>query len=947
MTLCHLDFETRSGADLKDFGAHLHVTHEWAAVWCIGYAFDEEPVTVIPPTEAGLFLYRVLEEEPLFAAHNAQFEWQVWNHILTRYGFPKLPIERFRCTMAAGYAMALPGSLDDMSAALGIAEGKDMVGNRLAVQMAKPRAIENGVPAWWDTPEKRERLEAYCKQDVVLEREVYKRLRPLPEAEQRIWCLDAAINERGVFVDEPAAKTALAVVQRQQVEECAKVWHLTGGEVNGPSEVKRLTDWITAHGVDIPSLAKQDIIDTLATVDMPPLTREVIEIRQTFAKTSTAKVDRMLSNRGKDGRLRGLFQYHAANTGRWGGRRIQPHNLPRPTIEQAEIEAIITALSNSPSPEAAQQYISVFHGPPLARVADCLRGLLRAEPGKELYAGDFANIEGRVLAWLAGEGWKLEAFRAFDAGTGPDLYLVSASRIYHKPVESYNKKSPERQIGKVAELACFADTTRVLTDSGVKPILELTTEDKLWDGVEWVAHQGVVTKGVRQVVNVDGIEVTPDHLIKTGQIWKQAGELVSNQFALFQALETGSENLPLSATTQAQQVGGHRLYKCNVPAGLHPIACTYRIYDKEKVQGATLALKSSQPIGEKISGLMPTWYRQTITDDGSLIVLRPASTGARTPTIAGTTITGLEVLPYVGNGETAEERFLPTWSRCRGGMTPLLRWIESIRIKATLRGTYGLSLTRITNGIDGPSGTCRPESKNLKRVYDVVHAGPRNRFTVVSSTGALIVHNCGYQGGVGAFQSMAKNYGVKVPDNEADSIKVAWRNAHPAIKRYWYDLEAAAVQAIDNPGLTFQAGASYAQVRFRVVGSFLWCALPSGRALCYPYPHLEEYESEWGLKKEIRYKSVGLNYQWGVCSTYGGSLAENITQAVARDILAEAMLRLDVAGWPIMLHVHDEIVAESHTGNLAEYLAIMKQAPLWAAGLPIAVEGWTGVHYRK
>ena len=132
--------------------------------------------------------------------------------------------------------------------------------------MAKPRAIENGVPAWWDTPEKRERLEAYCKQDVVLEREVYKRLRPLPEAEQRIWCLDAAINERGVFVDEPAAKTALAVVQRQQVEECAKVWHLTGGEVNGPSEVKRLTDWITAHGVDIPSLAKQDIIDTLATV---------------------------------------------------------------------------------------------------------------------------------------------------------------------------------------------------------------------------------------------------------------------------------------------------------------------------------------------------------------------------------------------------------------------------------------------------------------------------------------------------------------------------------------------------------------------------------------------------------------------------------------------------------------------------------------------------------
>lgn len=668
MAVCYLDFETRSGADLKEVGAHLHVTHPWAGIWCIGYAFDDEPVDVVRPESSGLFLYRVLKENrTVFIAHNAQFEWQVWNEILVLYGFPAMPIERFRCTMAAGYAMALPGSLDDMSAALGIAEGKDQAGSRLAGQMAKPREIirvpvegvgEVDTPAWWDTPEKRARLEAYCKQDVVVEREVYKRLRPLPEQEQRLWCLDAKINDRGIFVDEPAAKTALAIVQREQVEENAKIWHLTNGEINGPSEVKRMTEWIRARGVDIPSLAKQDVIDTLATQDLPPLVREVIEIRQTFAKTSTAKVEKMLSNRGKDGRLRGLLQYHAANTGRWGGRRIQPHNLPRPAIEQREIEDILAALS-SMSAEKAHAYIRVFHGPPLARVADCLRGLLCAEPGKVLTAGDFANIEGRVLAWLAGETWKLDAFRAFDAGTGPDLYLVAAARIYHKPVDSLNKKSPERQIGKVAELAL------------------------------------------------------------------------------------------------------------------------------------------------------------------------------------------------------------------------------------------------------------------------------------------------GYQGGVGAFQSMAKNYGLKVSDTEADEIKKAWRYAHPHTKQYWYDVEAAAVQAIENPGLVFKAGAGHAAVRFRVVGSFLWCALPSGRALCYPYPSLEEYESEWGPKKEIRYKSTGLNYQWGQTNTYGGSLVENITQAVARDVLAEAIVRLDAAGWPIVLHVHDEIVAETQPGGLPGYLDLMKQIPAWAVGLPIAVEGWQGIHYRK
>lgn len=658
MSVCYLDFETRSGADLKDVGAHLHLTHPWAGIWCIGYAFDDEPVTSVRPEDAGLFLYRVMEECPTFIAHNAQFEWQVWGTILVRYGFPALPIDRFRCTMAAGYAMALPGSLDHLSAALGIAEGKDQAGGRLAVQMAKPRDVVSGVPVWWDTPEKRARLEAYCRQDVVVEREVWKRLRPLPETEQRLWCLDAAINERGIFVDAPAAKTALAIVQREQVEENAKIWHLTNGEINGPSEVKRMTEWIRTRGVDIPSLAKQDVIDTLATADLPPLVREVIEIRQTFAKTSTAKVEKMLSNRGQDGRLRGLLQYHAANTGRWGGRRIQPHNLPRPSIKQAEIEQILESLRTMDA-ETAREYIRVFHGPPLAKVADCLRGLLRAESGRVLTAGDFANIEGRVLAWLAGEVWKLDAFRAFDAKTGPDLYLVAAARIYHKPVESLTKDSPERMIGKVSELSM------------------------------------------------------------------------------------------------------------------------------------------------------------------------------------------------------------------------------------------------------------------------------------------------GYQGGVGAFQSMAKNYGLKVSDTEAESIKTAWRAAHPRIKQYWYDLESAVVHAIENPGMTFACGARYARIRFRVVGSFLWCALPSGRALCYPYPSLEEYDSPWGPKKEIRYKSTGLNYQWGVTNTYGGSLAENITQAVARDVLAEAIVRLDRAGWPIILHIHDEIVAETPPGGLPDYLALMSQVPSWAAGLPIAVEGWQGLSYRK
>lgn len=657
----YIDFETRSGADLVEYGADVHLSHPWAGVWCIGYTYADHSVSVSWPGDPDFIkvLRAIAESTAPIVAHNAQFEWQVWNAILAKqYRVPALPIERFVCTMATGYAMSLPGSLDNMSAALGITEKKDLVGSRLAVQMSKPRSITNGVPTWWDEPEKLAKLYDYCRQDVIVEREVHKRLRPLPESEQKIWCLDAKINDRGVYVDAVAGAAARTIVEREQTRENARIWHLTNGAINGPSEVKKLTEWVKTHGVDIPSLAKQDIIDTLQTEDMPPLVREVLEIRQVFAKTSTAKIDRMLSNRSANGRLKGLLQYHGSGTGRWAGRRVQPHNLPRPVIEQKEIDSILDALEAYG--ESAGEYIRLFHGPPLARVADCLRGLLCAAPRYQLFAGDFANIEGRVLAWLAGESWKLKAFADFDAGTGHDLYLLAASRIYHKPVESFTKKSPERMIGKVSELAL------------------------------------------------------------------------------------------------------------------------------------------------------------------------------------------------------------------------------------------------------------------------------------------------GYQGGCGAFQSMASAYGLKISDAEADGIKVAWRDANPHIKQYWYDVERAAVQAIEHSGVVTTVGPVHARVAFRVSGSFLWCALPSGRALCYPYPRLVDYESEWGPKKEIHYKSVDTySRQWGNSTTYGGKLVENITQAVARDVLADAIVRLDAAGWNIILHVHDEIVSEMTAGDLTAYCALMKQSPVWAQGLPIAVEGWTGHRYRK
>lgn len=219
--------------------------------------------------------------------------------------------------------------------------------------------------------------------------------------------------------------------------------------------------------------------------------------------------------------------------------------------------------------------------------------------------------------------------------------------------------------------------------------------------------------------------------------------------------------------------------------------------------------------------------------------------------------------------------------------------------------------------------------------------------------GKVAVLALGFGGGVGAFQSMARVYGVTVDDERANDIKTKWRQAHPNIVKYWRDLERAAIDAVDlDHGAECSAGPEGREVKFRKDGSFLWCKLPSGRVLCYPYPVIRDVDTPWGEPRSaLYYHAVDIGNKWGEISTYGGSLAENVTQAVARDLLAEAMLRLEKAGYDVVMHVHDEIVVEVLNDEPEETLKTIEQIvatpPAWADGLPLAAEGWRGFRYRK
>lgn len=355
LTELHLDFESRSACDLKKAGAHVYADDPSTDVLCAGYAVDHGPVRLWTRDECGSaetrkFLFGLLQGGATVFAHNAPFELAIWNRLMVpRYGWPVLPIEQTRCTMAMAHALGLPGSLENAAAAVGIEARKDIKGRAVMMQLARPRRVaEDGTVTWWDDADRLEQLYAYCRQDVEVERALHARLLPLSKVEQDLWTLDQRINNRGIRVDLVAIRNAIEVVEEAKKRLNAEMALVTGGWVSGCSKVMELTDWISMRGVEVTGVAKADVVELLAREDLPADVRKALELRRDAARSSTAKLKAMLSGAGAGDRVRGTMQFHGANTGRWAGRRLQPQNLPRTTMDADDIDAVLDLLSTGP-----------------------------------------------------------------------------------------------------------------------------------------------------------------------------------------------------------------------------------------------------------------------------------------------------------------------------------------------------------------------------------------------------------------------------------------------------------------------------------------------------------------------------------------------------------------------------------------------------------------------
>lgn len=658
MTTFYGDTETYCEVPLNH---GLHRYAEKVEITIFAWAVDEGPVEVIDCTAPG---WEDKVKVALAAADAA--DEQVWQNsafdrtVLRHAWGYEMPLERIWDTMVQALAHSLPGSLDTLCSILGVPVdlAKHKSGKALVQLFCKPRpknqkirrATRHTHPVEW------QRFLDYAGSDIVSMREVRKRMPkwnyPGNQRERALWVLDQKINDRGVAVDLALAAAAVRATDLAKVGLKAKTQMLTGFDPETgqglESTTKRdafLKYLLGEFGVDLPDMQKGTLERRLADENLPEPVKDLLRIRLMATVTSTTKYKALMRSTSSDGRLRGTLQFcGAARTGRWAGRLFQPQNLMRPTMKQAAIEEAIEAFL---ADCADLVYPNVMNA-----AANCIRGSLIAGPGKKLVSSDLANIEGRFLAWLAGEEWKLRAFREYDAGIGPDLYYVGAAEVLGIKIEDVTADQRQAQ-GKVPELAC------------------------------------------------------------------------------------------------------------------------------------------------------------------------------------------------------------------------------------------------------------------------------------------------GYQGAVGAFQSMARIYGLEMSDARALEIVKAWRRKNKKIVDLWYEAERAAIRAAEQPGLRVEAADG--KLVFQRDGSWLRMRLPSGRCLCYPGVAVEDGKLTYmGVNQYTR--------KWERLHTYGGKIIENATQAGARDVLAHNMAEAEDEGYELVLTAHDEDVCETPDDErfTSERLsAIMSTVPPWATGIPLAASGWEGQRYRK
>lgn len=485
----HADFETQASVDLKKTGAYEYSKHHETRAMCfafkhpswprpklIPYRMIELPWNALPLSVREPWQRWALDPEIVFVAHNATFEQCIYNNVLVPLGWPVLPIEKWRCTAAKAAAVAIPRNLAGAGAVMQTHTQKDFEGHRIMLRLCKPTAayikwekkVEKLLSAWAKTkhhltdaelraevgdappkfwtpetaPDDFKKLYHYCKIDVLAEELLDKALPDLPPTEQALWFIDQKINLRGVRIDMPLVEKVFDTMRSESKAMVKELDVLTMGLVSSGHKRKAILDFLEIEGIALPNLRSATVAEFIANGKVTGDAKAVLKIRQALSKSSTAKYQSLINTAASDGRVRDILLFNAASTGRWGGKGVQPQNLPRGGI----IKDIYSAIDDIKTLEIED--LKMLYGRNLMPLfSSVIRGVFIASEGYEMFVQDYAGVELRVLWWLARHEKGLAMLK-----NGIDPYRAMASRIFNVALEEVT--DAQRQVGKAAVLGC-------------------------------------------------------------------------------------------------------------------------------------------------------------------------------------------------------------------------------------------------------------------------------------------------------------------------------------------------------------------------------------------------------------------------------------------------------------------------------------------------------------
>lgn len=550
-TELHLDIETYSRVDLKKNTVYRYVEdEEWMILicsWCIGKgeihtAYGHEEVSGIP----GLFDPAVKK-----IAHNSDFERINFSALKGLPVGTYIDPEEYIDTAVLASLWGYPRSLKGFCKVVG-GEAKDEAGGRLINMFSVPnrkggRTLPEERPADWDA------YVEYNRQDVISMRDnIYRLGKGFPSAEEyEAWITATRINDRGIKIDTALAGAAHRQYEANKKRDLARVKEITG--LDNPNSVQQFKGWLADQGFEMESIDKAHVAELLERDNLPDEVREAVKRKQLAALSAATKYVIAQGSTNSDGRLRGTIKYSNANTGRMAGVTLSIQNLPRDHFTDAEGEH---------DTEAEQAAIDkLLAGVPVG--SEDLKKLVRPLLVGPFTVSDYSAIEARLTAWAAGEDSVLESFRK-----GEDIYIATAERM------GGAKAGFDRQRGKSATLGCIAEDSLVLTDRGLVPIESVGIADKVWDGIEFVWHEGVVYKGQREVMHYDGLTATPDH--KVWASFEGEPRTVRLDYAAScgaRLVRTGSRGAPVRLGEDHQRRGALH------PEGLAGDRTTTAVYD--------------------------------------------------------------------------------------------------------------------------------------------------------------------------------------------------------------------------------------------------------------------------------------------------------------------------------------------------------------------------------